>query len=52
MPFVVGAKFQRIEKPNPHGTVVRPVGAPHDRMELLPVGRPGGLELTDQIPKR
>jgi len=24
VPFVVGAKFQRIEKPNQHGTVVRP----------------------------
>ena len=47
--FVVGAKLQRIEKPNQHSAVVRPVGAPHDLKELLAISRTGCLELPYQI---
>ena len=50
VPRIIGAEFQRIKKTNQHGAIVRPVGAPHDRMELLPIGRPGGLELPHEIP--
>jgi hypothetical protein len=51
VPRIIGAEFERIKKTNQHGAIVRPVGAPHDRMELLPIGRPGGLELPHEIPK-
>jgi len=50
--FVVGAELQRVEKPHQHGAVVRPVRSPHDRMKLLPISRPGGLELAHEIPER
>ena len=49
--FIVGSELQRVEKPNKHGAVVRPVGAPHHGVELLPIGWPGGLELPHQIPQ-